>query len=985
MLKATRIKNSSRSIWLTLLLLVGLAPAATAQVDYERQLGRLVDQYHDQQYLAAAREFPGLLGALRRQPPTATLAKAELYFGECLYELGQYDLATEQFKRSEQVVVTAGLDSTQLDFFYLILQALGTSFGPRSPEGLAYYERMASFVYKHQADDPKAVADVKYAEGMVAYHQGDDDLAIQKTEESLAIGEEVFTPLDFWSAYNNLAVLYADRQDFEKALSTQRMALLWATAPRDSIEGLFNEVLLRLELHEFSEAERILDLAGRLVRTETAPSDEERITFLSYAVLLYSALEDYENFARTLDAMESFFAKYPRFKSSNRYQRYCNFRASYHLLVREDSLGMDWIARGSEAQAASGFDYDLFTSRLLLQAKGLVRQGNFEAAADNFFYLLAFETKPQINYDTLKPFYDFSQDSLPTNLRILQLLTERSAMFSRWGLETKDRHYDQYAKSNIGHADSLLKIIRREAEQAAFRRQLDEVALELRKIEMGVAWRSYRDKANPQDLQVALDASERIKYLGITEALHFNKMELLSESGSSLVLAEKRDRKILDSLARLLSDLELDRSRLPSLERAVKEVRSRQDARVDSLRRTNGSYLADKTDFGMVRLEDIRRNLLGEDEVLLHFVDQDSLVYIIMASSEKTGFTRVRIPGGLKNRIPALIKAMTQGEDTVYEQLHEFYSYLMVPFEEDILGKDLVIVPDGNLGYLPFGALLMQAPVAGQSSMDYAYLIRNGAIRHLFSLRSGQLYQEVKSAELDREMVAFMPFVERGFADLPALPFSHLSAKYLSGLLGDEVEIARAEGATEEAFWRLAPRTRVLHIGTHTRINNEQPEASGLFFFPTGEEEISLIDAQEISNRSLSADLAFVAACESANGRLYKGRGIANLAQAFATAGVGNLVVNLWEVGDETSYYLQKDFYDGLYERQLPKHKALQRSQLEYLERSGRGVHPANWATMVYIGNAEPLGRRRGNWHFFLFGGLVVFAGIGLFLRKFSQ
>lgn len=984
MLKKTRLTNYCGAFWLTLLLVAGPAPAVIAQVELPR-LDALVQQYYEQDYATAARQFPDLLRRLRKAPPSATLAKAELFFGECLYELGRYDAATQRFLASERVVIAAALDTTQLDFYYLILQALGTSFGPRTEEGLQYYRRMANFVYAHQADDAKALADVKYAEGMVAYYQGDDELAIEKTEESLAIGESVFTPLDFWSAYNNLAVLYADRQDFEKALSTQRMALMWAATPLDSLQGIFNEALLRLELYEFSKAEQILERAGKLVKEATAPGDQERIAYLSYAVLVHSATGDLDNFARTLDAMDSFFAKYPEYRKTRRYQRYCNFRASYHLLVREDGLAMDWIRRGAEAQEASGFDYDLYTSRLLLRAKGLVRRGDFAEAANSFYYLLAFETRPQIDYGTPDPLYDFSLDTLPATIRVLQLLTERSAMFARWGLETGDRHFDQYAKHNIAHADSLLGIMRREADQAAFRRQLDQVALELRKIEVGTAWRSFRDRENPEDLQVALNASERIKYLGITEALHFNKLELLSERGSSLVAEEKKDRKALDSLTRLVRNLELDRRRLPSLERAVKAVRTRQDQRMDSLRRSNDAYWSEKANFGQVSLEDLCSQHVRDHEVLFHFVDQDSLVYILMVSNQQTRFTRVRIPGGLNNRVTVLVEAMNQVDSTVYEQLHDLYTFLLEPFEQEILGKDLIIVPDGNLGYLPFGALLMAPPEAGQSSMDYAYLIKNGAIRYLFSLRSMELYQEAERPSVHREVVAFMPFVDRGFANVPALPFSKFSAAYLEEILGDDVKIVRGEAANREAFWRWSSGARVLHIGTHTRIDNEQPEASGLYFYPKAGESPALVDAQEIANSSLSADFVFVGACESANGRLFEGRGIANLAQAFATAGAGNLVVNLWEVGDETSYYLQKNFYHGLFKEGLPKHKALQRAQLQYLDQRGDGVHPANWATMIYIGDARPLDRQPKYAFWILLGGLAVLGSSAFLWMKYRK
>ena len=112
-----------------------------------------------------------------------------------------------------------------------------------------------------------------------------------------------------------------------------------------------------------------------------------------------------------------------------------------------------------------------------------------------------------------------------------------------------------------------------------------------------------------------------------------------------------------------------------------------------------------------------------------------------------------------------------------------------------------------------------------------------------------------------------------------------------------------------------------------------------------------LLEFQEITQLSLSADLVTLSACDTANGKLEGEEGIDGLAEAFLLAGAKSVVGALWDVEDSATESLMKAFYSHLAQGQ-DKASALRQAKLDYLQRSASSS-PVYWAPFTLIGDGS--------------------------------
>src|SRR4029453_1076813 len=76
--------------------------------------------------------------------------------------------------------------------------------------------------------------------------------------------------------------------------------------------------------------------------------------------------------------------------------------------------------------------------------------------------------------------------------------------------------------------------------------------------------------------------------------------------------------------------------------------------------------------------------------------------------------------------------------------------------------------------------------------------------------------------------------------------------------------------------------------------------------------EDGLLQAYEIVNLTLKADLVVLSACETGLGKQLPGEGLVGLTQAFMYAGAGAVAGSLWKVADASSADLMLQFYQRL-------------------------------------------------------------------------
>ncbi len=154
----------------------------------------------------------------------------------------------------------------------------------------------------------------------------------------------------------------------------------------------------------------------------------------------------------------------------------------------------------------------------------------------------------------------------------------------------------------------------------------------------------------------------------------------------------------------------------------------------------------------------------------------------------------------------------------------------------------------------------------------------------------------------------------------------------------------------ESRFKTEASQFRILHLATHSLLNDSSPMYSQIVLAQTGtgEEEDGLLEAREILNMNLNADLVVLSSCESALGKVGQGEGMIGLSWAFFVAGTSTAVVSQWKVDSASTTEFMLTFHEKL--KSESKAEALRSAALQVYKQD-HYRHPFFWAAFVLIGN----------------------------------
>ncbi|MCU1265718.1 MAG: Tetratricopeptide 2 repeat protein [Acidobacteria bacterium] len=277
----------------------------------------------------------------------------------------------------------------------------------------------------------------------------------------------------------------------------------------------------------------------------------------------------------------------------------------------------------------------------------------------------------------------------------------------------------------------------------------------------------------------------------------------------------------------------------------------------------------------------------------------------------------------------------------------ELYRVLLSPAEMQLRHTTFCIVPDSFLWNLPFQALMTK---------DGHFLIEDHSLYYAPSL---SVLREMKrksstNERTDSSLIAFgNPVIgkdEQRNEELCPLPEAEAEVNSIANSFSPtrrKVLIGRE--ATEKTFRSLATTYSTIHLATHGIIDNRQPLYSHLLLTKSegDPENDGLLEAREIMNMSLQADLAVLSACETANGTISPGEGVVGMSWAFFVAGTRSMLVSQWKVNSESTSQLMKNFYQP--PRANNKAMALQHSALS-LMKGQEYRHPFYWAGFVLIG-----------------------------------
>jgi CHAT domain-containing protein len=194
---------------------------------------------------------------------------------------------------------------------------------------------------------------------------------------------------------------------------------------------------------------------------------------------------------------------------------------------------------------------------------------------------------------------------------------------------------------------------------------------------------------------------------------------------------------------------------------------------------------------------------------------------------------------------------------------------------------------------------------------------------------------------------------------LAPLPEATKEVKSLKTLYGaQQSQVFVGAEAAEDRFKERAGEFNILHLATHGLLNDSNPMYSHLLLSPGNDKEDGLLEAWEIMDLDLHANLAVLSACDTARGQITPGEGVIGLSWAFFVAGVPATVVSQWSVESSSTAELMLAFHRSLKNghtnsgSKTSTARALQSAELQLLH-TPQYSHPFYWAGFIAMGDAR--------------------------------
>jgi len=493
--------------------------------------------------------------------------------------------------------------------------------------------------------------------------------------------------------------------------------------------------------------------------------------------------------------------------------------------------------------------------------------------------------------------------------------------------------------------------------------------------------RHLTDRTDGYDRQ-AFHFAERAKARAFLDLLAEALANVRSSVNPELL---ERQKEIVQLLTETRQQIEIettrsepDEARQAVLSRQVEELESDYRDLERAIRTDNPKY-AELQYPQPSTLDEVQSLLLDDHSVLLEYALGDSSSSLWVVTKESSEMYQLPPRSQLEDQVELLRFALTNTSQAGLEQFarssHSLYRTLIEPAEHIFSeNKNLVIIPDGVLFYIPFEALLTESVDTGTDYHNLPYLIRRNAVS--FG-QSASVLQHVKSGSRESNYAdnkVLLAFGDPDFGEsvesktilserssnpvvnnrFERLPFSGTEVQSIAAMLdpGQARIFLRGE-ATEDHIKEIEASTsyRYLHFATHGLVDEKRPDFSSVVLAQDNNpSEDGFLQAAEIFNLNLDADLVVLSACETGLGKMIRGEGLVGLTRAFMYAGARSVVVSLWRVADQSTSLLMQRFYESLIVLQNGKTDALRAAKLAMID-DERFAHPFHWAPFVLVGD----------------------------------
>ncbi len=618
---------------------------------------------------------------------------------------------------------------------------------------------------------------------------------------------------------------------------------------------------------------------------------------------------------------------------------------------------------------------------------------------------------------------DYSLQALRLNQRVQNRFGE---VQSRYNLARAYREMGNAteAMNQIGKSILIVESLRTKVDVPSLRVSYFSTIRRNYDLYVDLLMDSRRGGARPGQDAIALQVSERARARNLLDLLEEARAGIRQSLSPLLAERETVLLRSLNAKAQHQAVLMSGKHSQSEEEKLAAEI-SALNVEYDQLQaeiRTQSPRYASLTQPQPLSVQEIQKDVLDDDTLLLEYSLGDEHSYLWAVGRD--GMTSHELPArerleNLARKVRELLTARqhrlpSETASRFYRRTQETdaqYRGAAAELSRDLIGpvagrlgtRRLLVVADGILQYLPFGALpvpdVANKELVTSASAGFTPLVAEHEIVNLPSATAlavlrrqieGRRPAELSVAVLadpvfrrDDPRLAPAPAAHpvrkspskttagntsprgdsRGYTDLPAPRESPAYSRLLfSGREAEDIASIAAPGSAatwvgtdasrEKATSRELARYRIAHFATHGVIDDTHPNLSGIvlsMYDAKGREQDGFLRLHDVYNLNLPVELVVLSACNTGLGKDVRGEGLIGLVRGFMYAGVARVVASLWRVDDQSTAELMKLFYQGVLKENLSPAAALRAAQVA-MSRHERWSAPYYWAGFVLQG-----------------------------------
>ncbi|MBL4716269.1 MAG: CHAT domain-containing protein [Bacteroidia bacterium] len=526
-------------------------------------------------------------------------------------------------------------------------------------------------------------------------------------------------------------------------------------------------------------------------------------------------------------------------------------------------------------------------------------------------------------------------------------------------------------------ASDLIDIMRHGYKSEGSKLFLGERAKEIYEKSIRVALKLHEITKDQKYAEDAFTFAEKSKVSVLLDALRESDAKQFAGISDSLLEFEKDIKIDLAFYDKSLAEeqqkgKEADSAKIALWSDKVFVLKQKYESLVQFLEKEYKDYYNLKYESSTITIKEIQDGILDEKTAMIEYFVGDSNIYIFTIGKTSFDVVTVKREDYFKDQVEKMRDAIISMKNSKTSDKYSRYTDLAYILFETLVtpalkpvasAEKLIIVPDGLLGYLPFGALLTsEVGKTAKEFTDLDYFIKKYSI--VYSYSSTLMHDNLnrKSIEAPNDFIAYAPIDFQGISTdrlrgvegtISSLPSSESEVTSILALFkkkSNSKVYIKGEATEQTVKTDEIGTYKYIHFATHGFVNEERPKLSGILFADdtTKSAEDGILFSGEGYNLNLSADLVVLSACQTGLGKVQKGEGIIGLTRGFLFSGASNLLVSLWRVADESTSKLMVDFY---------KHMLKLNSKSGALTETKRGMianakyaAPYYWAPFILIG-----------------------------------